>query len=166
MNTEFVAYIEAKNLETQVWIDAGPDRWASMLPTDEQYWADRGISTIAQYERDTDECCLYEICKDLGWRRNYSEIKALTDAELTAEVEFHSKQLSIQIEQDRRAELVKVEQFETRVTETIAMGAGDRVTALKWILEAEDCHEDFAFYGYESLEYRLGIPFGYIKGSL
>lgn len=48
--------------------------------------------------------------------------------------------------------------FEARVTETIALGAGDRATAMRWIHEAEDTQGDD-----EYLCWKLGMKYGYLK---
>ena len=48
--------------------------------------------------------------------------------------------------------------FEKRVEETIALGAKNRETAIKWIHDAEDTDNDD-----EYLCYRLGLPYTYFK---
>ena len=46
-------------------------------------------------------------------------------------------ELEDEIENERRGQIVAQRRFEELVTETIAVGAGDRDTAIRWILEAE-----------------------------
>ena len=48
--------------------------------------------------------------------------------------------------------------FEARVADLIAMGAGDRATAIRWIADAEDCADDLGF-----MCYRLGLPYSYFE---
>lgn len=48
--------------------------------------------------------------------------------------------------------------FEVRVADLIAMGAGDRATAIRWIADAEDCADDLGF-----MCYRLGLPYSYFE---
>jgi len=50
--------------------------------------------------------------------------------------------------------------FEKRVAETIALGAGDRATALRWIHDAEGTNGDP-----EYLCYVVGVPYGYFKNE-
>lgn len=64
-----------------------------------------------------------------------------------------------------RAEKERVEQeaemavrFEARVEETIKLGAADRETALRWIMDADDCQGDWEF-----LCYKNGLAYGYFK---
>ncbi len=46
---ELLAYLEARNAETQVWIDAGPGRWATLWHTDMEHWAECGIRTVEDF---------------------------------------------------------------------------------------------------------------------
>jgi hypothetical protein len=69
----------------------------------------------------------------------------------------------------RREEAEKIEarkNFESWIEGTIAAGAGDRLTALKWILQAEGMERDFSFYGWDILEHAHGVGYGYIKSTL
>lgn len=69
--------------------------------------------------------------------------------EAAAEEEFARQQL---VQQQA------IVRFEKLVTETIALGAGDRATALRWIHEGAltDGHDEF-------LCYHMGLPYGYLK---
>lgn len=49
-----------------------------------------------------------------------------------------------------------IERFEKHVTNTICMGAGDRETALRWIMDASICNGDWEFLAYEN-----GLPYNY-----
>lgn len=59
---------------------------------------------------------------------------------------------------ERQEQIEGEERFEKRVTETIALGAMDRETALRWIHAAEGSDGDD-----EYLCYQLGLRYGYFK---
>ncbi len=58
---------------------------------------------------------------------------------------------------ERVAQAENVKAFEARIVETISLGAGDRETAIRWILDAEETDDR------EHLEWKLNIPYGYLS---
>jgi len=76
------------------------------------------------------------------------------------EQEFASLGSVIQREEaDRKvAEDEAIEKFEQHVLNTICMGARDRETALKWIMDASNANGDW-----EYLCYDLGLPYHYFR---
>ena len=60
--------------------------------------------------------------------------------------------------EEAEMEKLAVERFETLVAKTIATGAKDRETALRWIMDASDCDGDWEF-----LCYHHNVPYGYFK---
>ncbi len=62
--------------------------------------------------------------------------------------------------QEKADQILAASIFETRVTETIALGAGDRATAIKWIHDAEETAGDD-----EYLCWTLGLKYGYLKAA-
>jgi hypothetical protein len=50
--------------------------------------------------------------------------------------------------------------FEVRVADAIKLGAGDRATALRWLLDADDCQGDLEF-----LCYKNGLPYRYFAND-
>lgn len=69
---------------------------------------------------------------------------------------FLDEQLRIEARQKEEA----VKDFEDRVAHALELGAVDREAAVKWIAQAENAEP---FYGNEELEWKLGLPYGYIK---
>lgn len=59
---------------------------------------------------------------------------------------------------EKQIQAQNVEALEKRITEIVAMGAGDRVTAIRWIRDAEGCHGDDDY-----LCYLLDIPYGFFS---
>lgn len=60
------------------------------------------------------------------------------------------------LEKERQQE--SVVKFEVLVAKTVDSGAKDRVTALRWIMEASDCNGDW-----EYLCWTHGLPYQYFK---
>ena len=56
--------------------------------------------------------------------------------------------------------------FETRITEIQNLMNNTRWDAIRVIIQAEGEEENVAAYGYEALEYTLGLKFDYIQASL
>jgi hypothetical protein len=67
------------------------------------------------------------------------------------------ERLDSALEQEEIMYRENVREFELMVSKSIAAGAADRETALRWIMQASDCGGDW-----ERLEYQQGVPFGYI----
>lgn len=87
-----------------------------------------------------------------------SHLKRLFDGVVAvSEIEFARQE---QIQQRRIAE------FECVVDRYIRNGAGDRATAIRWMCESEDVANEPGTYGWESLEYNLDLPFGYVQNSM
>jgi len=62
--------------------------------------------------------------------------------------------------EESRQELDAQRRFELLVAETIDAGAGDRTTAIRWILDAEGFDAHDAAYGGSSVCYHFGLWYG------
>lgn len=72
----------------------------------------------------------------------------------------------IQFQESQIREAAAVEAFEKRVVETIQMGAGDRETAIRWIVQAEgiDSPEDPQYICYLfGIPYEMAVNFDHIN---
>jgi hypothetical protein len=107
-----------------------------------------------------------DLYKDVyGSRPRYAQFESVE--EFDKDYEFLVKRLNEKMEQEREEQRQAIGQFEIRLNEIMYLVSNtDRINALRIIMDAEDCLDDFEFYGYESLEWRLGLPFGYVKGTL
>jgi hypothetical protein len=107
-----------------------------------------------------------DLFKDVYGSRPRSAMFASVE-EFDADYEFLVKRLCEKMEQEKEEQRQAIGQFEIRLNEIMFLVSNtDRVNALRILMDAEDCLDDFEFYGYESLEWRLGLPFGYVKGTL
>lgn len=78
---------------------------------------------------------IYDGHKDaFGVKGRHYNFDAMTDEELVREAEWIEREIVFVREAEEKAGDLAVEQFELRVAGTIRLGAGDRKTALRWML--------------------------------
>jgi len=58
---------------------------------------------------------------------------------------------------EAQAEAEAAERFEKLLADMVAMGAGDRATAIRWLRQAQDEY----CYGDDDLRFDYGLPWGY-----
>jgi len=80
---------------------------------------------------------LSDMFKDVnGYRpRHYKEW--WTTAELKAEYDYLGRELDYVMKAEKKAEIKAVKKFKKLIKETISYGAGDRTTAIKWLVQGE-----------------------------
>ena len=87
--------------------------------------------------------------------------------EFDKDFEFLVGRLNEELAREKEEQRQAVGQFEIRLNEIMFLVSNtDRVNALRILMDAEGILEEHEFYGYESLEYKLGLPFGYVKGKI
>jgi hypothetical protein len=87
------------------------------------------------------------------WRESTDDQKQAIWDQLIAD-------LNIEVERYEAAERQAIADFEDTITRTIAMGAGDRATAIRWFVEASDTDSQ---YPGEYLCWQLNLPYSYAK---
>jgi hypothetical protein len=111
-----------------------------------------------------DEDCVSDLHKDAyGFRPAsywFTAWHSMTDDEKQTEWDGLCEALRRANEEDVIHEKIAIERFEQSVSNTIANGAGDRATAIKWLQDAEGGNDDIEFF-----EYLQGIPYGYVAKS-
>lgn len=99
-----------------------------------------------------------------GMRPNGSYFEWLTtatDAEKQKEWDKMCTAMSAREAERQQIEQVALCRFNKLVANTIADGAGDRETAIKWLMDAmPHAHGDVGFF-----EYTHGIPYGTVNGN-
>lgn len=63
--------------------------------------------------------------------------------------------------QEAAAEQAAIARFEAQLQATVAAGAGDRATAIRWLVEAEG--DDYCTFDPDYFCFLNGLPYGYIK---
>jgi len=101
----------------------------------------------------------WDMYKDAhGFRPRHVDTSGWTLAEFQAEFDYLGGIIE-QEEAHRKAEQAEsIAKFEQHVMNTICMGARNRETALKWIMDASNANGDW-----EYLCYDLGLPYSYFK---
>ena len=108
----------------------------------------------------------YDLFSDLhkdayGFRPRYHRFyeESTTDEERQEYWDMACRDLDIRIDEDHRMQQEAIERFEAQVASNMEMGAADRATAIRWILQAEGHTQEYDM-GY--ICYCLGLP--YFKG--
>ena len=156
---ELQAHLLNKKAEFEAWIAEDPEnRGGGYLTTDLEHWAEQGVFSVADLERQSLINYIYDGFKDAyGFRNRSYDFDNMTMAELEAEADRISEAVGQRIEEDRKAEEAAVERFEQLLTDTMAMGAGDRETALRWIRDADEWNSDPGY-----MEFEYGLPYGWL----
>ena len=108
------------------------------------------------------EAYVWDIYKEVhGIRPRHLRLVDMTEAELETMVDDLHEELEQADKARREAEAKAVVRFSKRVEETINSGAGDRETALAWIMEADAANGDWEF-----LAWINGLPYGFFKDAI
>ena len=107
------------------------------------------------------QCMYWDMYKDAyGVRPRGIDTSAWTLEEFESEF----KTLGVVIEREeiarKEAETEATDKFEQHVTNTICMGAKDRATALRWIMDASQADGDWEYFCFLN-----GLPYGYFRES-
>ena len=150
---EHLKNINAKSKEKMA---KTPGLWIGMITEDLDHWKSYGITTPAQLDRYFLETDVYEMHKEAygvkGRHYNFSE---MSNDDLKKELDHLAEVAKREREIEQRAEEEAYKSFENTITNTINNGAGDRETAIKWILEAEDLTNEEPDY----ICYSLGLSY-------
>lgn len=109
------------------------------------------------YSFDND--CYSDLYKDVyGFRPRgaYEAWATMSDDEKQAEWDRLCERLCEVMAAQKEEERHAIVEFEKRVANVIAAGAGDRETALRWIMDASDSDGDWDY-----LCYHCDLPYGY-----
>src|SRR5262245_6716686 len=107
-----------------------------------------------------DDFAIYsDMHKDaVGFRpRNWETLKDMSVEQYEADMAYFDRCIQSNEADERVREAAAVERFEALIGETIAMGAGDRATAIRWLKDAENADDDEGFF-----EYLMGLPYHYL----
>ena len=119
-------------------------------PVDFPSWEDMS-------ELEQAQCQFWDMYKDAyGVRPRGIDTSAWTLDDFTSEFVVLGQAIEREETARQAAEAEAVEKFEKHVINTICMGAGDRVTALRWIMEASDANGDWEYFCYCN-----GLPYRY-----
>lgn len=89
---------------------------------------------------------------------DYAAWSSATDAEKQVIWDGLCKALQVTIQRDKEDEEQAIERFEKLVTETINNGAKDRSAALRWLMNASTCDNDWEYFCWN-----YGLPYSYFE---
>jgi hypothetical protein len=121
------------------------------------------MSEFTTWEQMSDleqaQCQYWDMYKDAyGVRPRGVDTSMWTLADFDAEFQLLGAIIKQEDIARNAAETEAIEKFEKHVTDTICMGARDRETALRWIMDASNANGDW-----EYLCYDLGLPYHYFR---
>ena len=155
-------HIKDINAQSKKWMDENPGSWAGMVPEDIKFWNEQGIFTVEDYERDSLITSVYEMHKDAyGVKGRHYDFDNMSNKELEEELDRLCAVAKAEREAEEKFEEAAYQTFLKRIAENIQIGASDKETAIKWILQAEGL-ENEKDAGY--ICYSLGL--GYDKEYL
>lgn len=162
--SDLTTHIKNINAKHKAEMEANPNIWIGMVVEDAEHWAQYGVYTPAQYDRYMDEVTLYEavsIATSKSYARSVvADTEGMTDEEFKKELDYWGNQADQEIKREQEEEAVRVKEFEGQILNTIKNGAGDRKTAIKWILQGEELDKE-RDKGY--ICYSLGLPYSFEK---
>ena len=161
-----LAHIQAKNANHMAWVAEDPkNRCAFTIVEDLDHWTQDDIHTPEAFEHYMLATAAFNAHKDAyGFKPNWREVNALSDSELQEWLdEVLYPECERQVLEQEADEKAKAYEFERSVSSLIESGAGDRETAIRWILDAEIPEEDrgtqLATADY--VRWSLGLPYTY-----
>ena len=155
-------HIKDINAKSKKWMNENPGSWAGMVPEDIKFWNDQGIFTVEEYERSNLITSVYEMHKDAyGVKGRHYDFDNMSNKELEEELDRLCAVAKAEREAEEKFEEAAYQTFLKRIAENIKLGASDKETAIKWILQSEglDKEQDLGY-----ICYNLGL--GYDKEYL
>ena len=155
---ELLNHIKSRNVETRAWVAEDPkNRMAGLYSEDVAHWEDRGIATLEELERDELVTYIYEGHKDaFGVKGRHYNFDSMSLDQLKAECDYIEDSIKVALADEEARQKANIESLEERIVNNINMGASDRTTAIRWILEAEDLTNEHDV-GY--IQFTFGVPY-------
>jgi len=150
-------HIKDINAQSKKWMNENPGSWAGMVPEDIKFWNDQGIFTVEDYERDSLITSVYEMHKDAyGVKGRHYDFDNMSNKELEEELDRLCAVAKAEREAEEKFEEAAYQTFLKRIAENIKLGASDKETAIKWILQSEglDNEKDSSY-----ICYSLGLSY-------
>tara|TARA_B110000908_G_scaffold103136_1_gene121514 strand:+ start:229 stop:765 length:537 start_codon:yes stop_codon:yes gene_type:complete len=152
MEQQLIDYITQRNADTQEWVDAKEGRAAGFIPTDPAFFESNGWTTLKSYQRGMLEATAYDMCGE-AYSKSFARsmnFKMMTNAQLDAEIESYSASIEVDMKQEAVYEQECVVTFQSIIDKTIANGARDEETALRWLVDGTkfysgQCVESFVW---------------------
>jgi hypothetical protein len=141
MEQKLINYINAQRKEAEEF-SKQPGCWMGSMvePENTEYWNDRVPSgTLAEFKRIQLEEDAYYCIADAyskGYARSM-DFASMTDEELETEIKDASEVCEENFQTEKKAEEKSIADFKNLIQDTIDLGAGDELTALRWLTQDE-----------------------------
>ena len=129
-----------------------------MIDTKQTMSEFRSWEELSELEQAQGTYC--DMHKDAYGFRPREDTSSWTVEDFDAEFVHLGKTISREMAAEAVAEAKAVKRFEQRVTDTISLGARDRETALRWLMEASEADGDWEHFCFLN-----GLPFGWFEPS-
>lgn len=150
------AHLEAQAEQTRKEVEEGKWDWASSYTCDLDHWAECGVKSIEDLNRYDLISYISDESKTAYGYRTRCDWDSMSLAELEAMADTIERAAEAAIRERQEDEARCAAKFEELIADTIEMGAGDRKTAIRWILEGEGLLEEWDM-GY--IEYKFGLKY-------
>ena len=105
------------------------------------------------------QCQYWDMYKDAyGVRPRGVDTTSWTEADFMAEFDLLAMVINAEDLARKEAEATAVEKFEQHIINTMCMGARDRETALRWIMDASTANGDWEYFCFLN-----GLPYRYFE---
>ena len=163
--TLLISHIRQENAKMEAWVAEDPEnRFGGMVTDEIDHWRNYGIHSVEQYEKYMLVAEIVDTHKEAyGFKPSWTHLMSLSMEELEEESRQVSDAAQAVYEEEEQQKADSAKEFEDRIQVVIESGAGDRATALRWIMDAEIPEEDrrtqLATADY--VRYELGLPYSY-----
>jgi hypothetical protein len=149
-------YLIQNEADVKAKVESGEYTFATYYVAELAHWAGYGVHSLTDLEKyDLSAYIIDESKSAYGYKMRVNhEDHTLEELQTMADrIEQDSKEAA-----DQRVKWEKdaLADFESMIRSNIEMGAADRKTALRWIVESEGCEQDDACY----IEYIFGLKYG------
>jgi translation elongation factor EF-Ts len=111
-------HLKNLNAEKQAWMDAGPDRWTGFYVEELEFWAEYGVTTVAEFKRHENETLFWEMYMDVtGCRPRHINLKDMSDEVLEKEIDLLGRMMEDEIKRDEEweAEMIAYAQEDAEI---------------------------------------------------
>jgi len=160
-NTALAAHIEAINAKSRAWAAEAPEsRFVGSMVTDIAHWNDMDVHTPAQFDHYLNVSHVYDLHKEVwGFKPDYAHLMEMSPEDLVVMENDLSASLESKLSHEAAEERQNVVEFEVEVAEMLEIGAQDRRTAIRWILDAEELGAQWTG---DYATWRMGLPKTYV----
>lgn len=133
-------YIAEQNSKTQAWVDEDPsNRWAGMIVTDLDHWAQYGVHTVEDFKRYELESYIWDCYKDVhGIRPRWINFSEMSTAEMQEMADNLAKEVTESIEREEKEQALAKDAYDKHLLAMITDYNVDEKTAIRWDMQAEN----------------------------